>query len=105
MFWPRHDRQPSAMRRVRVPSIEHQLVHLIGHSQIRHFGHAFGRVSLRHRLEAAALVQWGRERIDWQAVSGRFVAAGYRRPLLVFPADAERWRVVRAPGDATGLTC
>ena len=69
-------------RRVRVPSAEHQLVHLIGHSQIRHLGHAFGRIGLRHRLEAAALAQWGREDIDWQAVLARFSAAGYRRPLL-----------------------
>jgi Uncharacterised nucleotidyltransferase len=70
--------------RVRVPSAEHQLVHLIGHSQIRHLGHAFGRIGLRHRLEAAALAQWGREAIDWRAVLGRFSAAGYRRPLLSF---------------------
>jgi hypothetical protein len=70
--------------RVRVPTVEHQVVHLIGHSQIRHLGHAFGRISLRNRLEAAALAQWGREVVDWRAVSERFVAAGYRRPLLSF---------------------
>jgi hypothetical protein len=70
--------------RVRIPTVEHQLVHLIGHSQIRHFGHAFGRISLCDRLETAALVHWGRETIDWRAVSERFVAAGYRRPLLSF---------------------
>jgi hypothetical protein len=66
----------------RIPSVEHQLVHLIGHGQIRHLGHALGRLSLRDRLEAAALVRRGQEGIDWQAVSARFVAAGYRRPLL-----------------------
>ena len=70
--------------RVQVPTVEHQVVHLIGHSQIQHLGHAFGRISLRNRLEAAALVQWGHEVIDWRAVSQRFVAAGYRRPLLSF---------------------
>lgn len=69
---------------VRIPSIEHQLVHLVGHSQIRHLGHAFGRISLRDRLEAAALVHWGHETIDWLAVSARFAHAGYRRPLLSF---------------------
>ena len=69
---------------VRVPSVEHQLVHLIGHSQIRHGGHASGRIDLRDRLEGAALVQWRRESIDWQAVSVRFVAAGYHRSLLSF---------------------
>lgn len=69
---------------VRIPAIEHQLVHLIGHSQIRHLGHAFGRIALCDRLETAALVRWGHEAIDWQAVSERFVAAGYRRPLLSF---------------------
>jgi hypothetical protein len=68
--------------RVRIPSIEHQLVHLVGHSQIRHLGHALGRIGLRNRLEFAALVHWANEPIDWDAVFARFVAAGYRRPLL-----------------------
>jgi Uncharacterised nucleotidyltransferase len=67
--------------RVGIPSVEHQLVHLIGHSQIRHLGHALGRITLRNRLEAAALVHWGQAHIDWQAVFTRFVAFGYRRPL------------------------
>jgi hypothetical protein len=70
--------------KVRMPSIEHQLVHLIGHSQIRHSGHAFGRIALRHRLEAATLVHRGGAGIDWQAVLARFSAAGYRRPLSSF---------------------
>jgi hypothetical protein len=70
--------------RVRLPSIEHQLVHLIGHSQIRHRGHACGLIALRDRLEAAALVSWGHENVDWQSVEARFRAAGYRRPLLTF---------------------
>ncbi len=70
--------------KVRIPSIEHQLTHLIGHGQIRHLGHAFGRIALRDRLEAAALVHWGRESVDWQAVLARFDAAGYRRPALSF---------------------
>jgi hypothetical protein len=68
--------------RVRIPSIEHQLVHLVAHSQIRHLGHALGRIGLRDRLEAAALVHRGNEAIDWEAVFARFVAVGYRRPLL-----------------------
>jgi hypothetical protein len=70
--------------KVRIPSAEHQLVHVIGHSQLRHLGHAFGRVALRHRLEAAALAHRERESIDWQAVLARFSAVGYRRPLLSF---------------------
>jgi hypothetical protein len=70
--------------KVRIPSVEHQLVHLVGHSQIRHYGHASGRIGLRDRLEAAALVQRAQDSIDWQAVSARFAAAGYRRPLLSF---------------------
>jgi hypothetical protein len=69
---------------VRIPSVEHQLIHLIGHSQIRHLGHAFGWIALRHRLEAAALVHWGHAGVDWQAVLARFSAARYRRPLLSF---------------------
>jgi hypothetical protein len=70
--------------RVGIPAVEHQLIHLIGHSQIRHLGHAFGHVTWRSRLEAAALVHWGRESIDWQAVLGCFGAVGYHRPLLSF---------------------
>ena len=68
--------------RVRIPSIEHQLVHLVGHGQIRHLGHALGRIGLRDRLEAAALVHRGNETIDWEAVFARFAASGYQRPLL-----------------------
>ena len=37
---------------------------------------------MRDLLEAAALVRWGQETIDWQAVTERFVAAGYQRPLV-----------------------
>ena len=70
--------------RVRIPSIEDQLVHLIGHSQIRHRGHAMGKIGLRDLLEAAALVHWGRQSIDWSAVSEQFAAAGYHRPLVLF---------------------
>jgi Uncharacterised nucleotidyltransferase len=92
--------------RVRIPSAEHQLVHLIGHSQIRHLGHAFGRIGLRHRLEAAALVHWGRETIDWQAVLARFGAAGYRRPLLSFllALNDGAWCAIGVPGEIDALT-
>lgn len=69
---------------VRLPSLEHQIVHLVGHSQIKHHGHALGRIAWRDRLEAAALMQWAPERVDWQAVRARFAAAGSRRRLLAF---------------------
>jgi hypothetical protein len=68
----------------RVPSIAHQLVHLIGHSQIGHRGHAYGRIALRDRLEAAAVVRWVPESVDWATIYMCFIAAGYRRPLLAF---------------------
>jgi hypothetical protein len=92
--------------RVRIPPVEHQLVHLIGHSQIRHFGHAFGRIGLRDRLEAAALVHRGHESIDWQAVFARFVAAGYRRPLLslLLALDDGAWCAVPMTGRIDRLT-
>lgn len=85
--------------RVKIPSVEHQLVHLIGHGQIRHLGHAQGRIALSDRLETAALVRWGREAIDWQAVQRRFGAAGYRRSLLCFllSLDAGGWCAVPVP--------
>ena len=70
--------------RVHHPSLEHQLVHLIGHCQIRHRGHACGHIGLRDRLEAAAMVNWGHGNVDWSSVEARFRAAGYRRPLLTF---------------------
>jgi hypothetical protein len=70
--------------RVRIPSVEDQLVHLIGHSLIRHRGHAMGKIGLRDLLEAAALVHWGHQSIDWPSVSARFAAAGYHRSLLAF---------------------
>jgi hypothetical protein len=68
--------------RLRIPSIEHQLVHLVAHGQIRHLGHALGRVSLRDRLEMAALVHWGKQTIDWEVIVARSAACGYQRPLL-----------------------
>lgn len=70
--------------RVWIPSLEHQLVHLIGHSQMRHFGHAFGRISLSDRLEAAALVRWSPLEPDWNAVKAHFNSARCYRPLLTF---------------------
>jgi Uncharacterised nucleotidyltransferase len=69
---------------VRVPSMLHQVVHLVGHGQISSYNYALGRVGLRDRLEAGALVRWGAEPVDWDAVLARFAAAGYRRPLLSF---------------------
>jgi Uncharacterised nucleotidyltransferase len=92
--------------RARIPSVEHQLVHLIGHSQVRHFGHAFGRIALRDRLEAAALVHWGRETLDWQAVLARFAAAGCRRPLLSFllALNDGAWCTVALPDGIDPLT-
>ena len=92
--------------RARIPSVEHQLVHLIGHGQIRHFGHAFGRIALRNRLEAAALLQSGREPIDWQAVLARFRAAGYRRQLLSFllALNDGAWCAVALPDGIDPLT-
>jgi hypothetical protein len=91
---------------VRIPSAEHQLVHLIGHSQLRHCGHAIGRICLRDRLEAAALLNWRHEAIDWQEVSTRFVAAGYRRPLLSFLLSLKdgAWGAVPVTGKIDLLT-
>ena len=100
--------RPAALGSVRVgiPSVEHQLVHLIGHGQIRHLGHARGRIALRDRLEAAALVRWGPERIDWQAVDRRFRAARFGRPLLSFllSLDAGGWCAVPVPDRSDPLT-
>ena len=69
---------------VRVPSMDHQIVHLIGHCQIGHYGYAYGRIPFNDRLEAAALLHWGDENVDWTAILARFVAAGYRRMLSSF---------------------
>jgi hypothetical protein len=104
----RHASRASAFgdARVRVPSVDHQTVHLIGHSQIRHHGHAFGRIGLRDRLETAALVRWGHETIDWRAVSRRFVAAGHRRPLLswLLALNDDGWCGVPVPVGIDRLT-
>jgi hypothetical protein len=81
-----HDARPTVMgsAAVRLPSMLHQVVHLVGHSQIINYNYALGRVGLRDKLEAMALARWGTEPVDWDAVLARFVAAGYRRPLLSF---------------------
>jgi hypothetical protein len=69
---------------VRLPSMAHQIVHLIGHRQLQDHNYAYGRIAWRDWFEAAALEHWAQEKIDWQAVLARFVAAGYRDPLLTF---------------------
>jgi Uncharacterised nucleotidyltransferase len=90
---------------VRLPSIEHQIMHLIGHSQLRHYGHAFGRIAWRDRLEAAALIRAAPGSIDWQAVLTRFAAAGYRRLLLSFLlALNDGLCTVQVPGKPDPLT-
>jgi len=91
---------------VRIPSVEHQLVHLIGHCQLRHPGHAIGRICLRDRLEAAALLYSAHEAVDWQAVWRRFVEAGYRRPLLSFLLALRdgAWAAVPVSGSIDPLT-
>jgi hypothetical protein len=74
---------------VRLPSVAHQIVHLIGHRQLQDHNHAYGRIALRDWFEAAALERWAQEEIDWQAVLERFVAAGYRNPLVTFLLSLE----------------
>jgi hypothetical protein len=69
---------------VRLPSLLHQAVHLVGHGQISHYNYAYGRIGLRDRLEAAALAHWATEPVEWQVVAARFGAAGYSRPFLAF---------------------
>ena len=69
---------------VRLPSLVHQVVHLIAHSQISNHNYAYGRIAFRDRLEAAALVRWAAEPIEWQAVAAHFATAGCPRPLLAF---------------------
>jgi hypothetical protein len=69
---------------LRLPSVEHQIVHLIGHGQISNFNYAYGRIRFSDRLEAAVLASWTPEGVDWEAVSVRFSAAEYCRPLLTF---------------------
>lgn len=78
--------QPATLQgaRVRLPSIEHQMTHLIGHSQLGHFNYVYGRIALRDRLEAAVLLRRRPAQIDWDAVHARFAVPGYRRPLQVF---------------------
>jgi len=71
-------------RRARLPSVEHQIVHLVGHCQVHHHGHVVGRVALRDLLEAAALLRRSADGVRWQSVFDRFTAAGYQRPLLTF---------------------
>jgi hypothetical protein len=97
---------PFGHLRVGLPSVEHQLVHLIGHGQVRHLGHAFGRIALRDRLEAAALVRWGPDCVAWETVYARFQAAGYRRALLSFllALNAGAWCAAPLPDRTDRLT-
>ena len=83
--------------RARLPSVDHQVVHLVGHSQISNHGHYCGRVQLRDRLEAAALERWSPERPGWADVAGRFAAAGYRHHLASFLLSLDDAGFARVP--------
>jgi len=69
---------------IRLPSLEHQIVHLIGHGQLYDGGYAYGRIELRDRLEAGLLVRSSPRGVDWDRLFARFAAAGYYRPLASF---------------------
>ena len=68
----------------RIPSLEHQMRHLIAHCQISDWYRSGGKSQLRDLLEAAALDVWSPERVAWRAVCAAFADAGYRGPLIVF---------------------
>ena len=70
--------------RARLPTAEHQLVHLIGHCQIADRGYLCGSIRLRDRLEAAALVRRAGAAFDAAALDRRFAAAGYRPHVVSF---------------------
>ena len=89
---------------VRLPSLVHQVVHLIGHRQLVDHNHAYGGFAWRDWFEAAALEHWGQEDIDWQAVVARFAAAGYRGPLLTFLLSLQDLCAVPVPGRIGPLT-
>jgi hypothetical protein len=83
--------------RARLPSLDHQVVHLVGHSQIANYGHYCARVQLRDRLEAAALERWSPERPDWAGIARRFAAAGYRYHLASFLVSLDDAGFPRGP--------
>jgi hypothetical protein len=89
--------------RARLPSVDHQVVHLVGHSQISDFGHYCARVQLRDRFEAAALEQWSPERPGWAGIADRFAAAGYRHQLESFLASLDDAGFPRAPAGVETL--
>lgn len=85
--------------RARLPSVDHQVVHLVGHSQISNYGHYCARVQLRDRLEAAALERWSPERPDWAGIAHRFAAAGYRHYLASFLVSLDDAGFPRGPAN------
>lgn len=99
-------RAPFGDAMARLPSMAHQVVHLIGHTQLEDHNHAYGRMAWRDWFEAAALEHWGQEDIDWQVVLARFVTAGYRGPLLTFLLSLQTYSLgaVPVPGGIGPLT-
>jgi hypothetical protein len=94
----RDSRQASfGVATVRLPSLEHQIIHLIGHRQLQDYNYAYAHVAWRDWFEVAALESWGRLAIDWQGVLSRFVKFGYRAPLLAFLLSLESYRLCAAP--------
>lgn len=87
---------------VRLPSIQHQIIHLIGHRQLQDYNYAYGHVAWRDWFEVAALKSWGRYAIDWHGVLSRFVKSGYRAPLLAFLLSLESYHLCKVPVPCRG---
>lgn len=87
----------------RLPRLEHQLVHLIGHCQIADRGHLCGSIRLRDRLEAAALARRAGAAFDTTALDRHFAQAGYRPHLASFLLALADGGLHHAPGVGNAL--
>lgn len=80
-----------------IPTLEHQLTHLIGHCQISNRGYACGRIALRDALEAKLLLGRPGAAAALAATELRFATSGVLRVLTTFVAFLARLRMM--PGD------
>ncbi|HYD32920.1 MAG TPA: nucleotidyltransferase family protein [Azospirillaceae bacterium] len=63
---------------MRVPRLEHRVLHRVLHDQVQEHGHYLGRLDLRHLLELSRLLASGGAGLDWASLLARMARHGLR---------------------------
>lgn len=67
-----------------------RVIHNIYHAQIQNRNHELGIVSLQQLCNLGLIVQYHRDRIDWNVARSRFEAVGYSAPFQAYLHASQR---------------